>query len=138
MSHTFGQLLVKQGKGGSIVNISSIGGKWMAARTAAYAASKAGIHALTAAMSGEVGPPGVRVNAICPGIIDTYRMDDIPRGQAWQDLIANNVPLGRAGKRRGHRLDGRVPLLRPGLVDHRTAVHDRRWDAARSMSVPQI
>jgi NAD(P)-dependent dehydrogenase (short-subunit alcohol dehydrogenase family) len=98
MSHVFGQLLVKQGKGGSIVNISSIGGKWMAARTAAYAASKAGIHALTAAMSGEVGPHGVRVNAICPGIIDTYRMDDVPRGQAWQDLIANNVPLGRAGR----------------------------------------
>jgi 3-oxoacyl-[acyl-carrier protein] reductase len=97
MSHVFGQLLVKQGKGGSIVNISSIGGKMMAARTAAYAASKAGIHALTSAMSGEMGPHNVRVNAVCPGIIDTYRMDDIPRGQAWQDLIANNVPLGRAG-----------------------------------------
>ena len=97
MSHVFGQLLVKQGKGGSIVNISSIGGKWMAARTAAYAASKAGIHTLTAAMSGEVGPYGVRVNALCPGIIDTYRMDDVPRGQPWQDLIAKNVPLGRAG-----------------------------------------
>src|SRR5580704_16845777 len=78
MSHTFGQLLIKQAKGGSIVNISSIGGKWMAARTAAYAASKAGIHAMTAAMASEVGPHGVRVNAVCPGIIDTYRMDDIP------------------------------------------------------------
>jgi 3-oxoacyl-[acyl-carrier protein] reductase len=97
MSHVFGQLLIQQGKGGSIVNISSIGGKWMAARTAAYAASKAGIHALTAAMSGEVGPYGVRVNALCPGIIDTYRMDDIPRGQAWEDLISSRVPLGRAG-----------------------------------------
>ncbi len=97
MSHTFGQLLVEQGKGGSIVNISSIAGKWMAARAAAYSASKAGIHALTAAMSGEVGPHGVRVNAICPGIIDTFRMDDVPRGQPWRDLIANNVPLGRAG-----------------------------------------
>jgi 3-oxoacyl-[acyl-carrier protein] reductase len=97
MSHVFGQLLIQQGKGGSIVNISSIGGKWMAARTAAYAASKAGIHALTAAMSSEVGPHGVRVNALCPGIIDTYRMDDIPRGQAWQDLIADRIPLGRAG-----------------------------------------
>jgi 3-oxoacyl-[acyl-carrier protein] reductase len=97
MSHTFGQLLIKQGKGGSIVNISSIGGMWMAARTAAYAASKAGIHAMTAAMASEVGPHGVRVNAVCPGIIDTYRMDDIPRGQAWQDLIASRVPLGRAG-----------------------------------------
>jgi NAD(P)-dependent dehydrogenase (short-subunit alcohol dehydrogenase family) len=97
MSRAFGQLLVEQGRGGAIVNISSIGGKWMAARTAAYAASKAGIHALTAAMAQEVGPSGVRVNAVCPGIIDTYRMDDIPRGEAWDELIASRVPLGRAG-----------------------------------------
>jgi len=97
MSHTFGRVLVEQGYGGSIVNISSIGGKWMPARAAAYAASKAGIHALTAAMAQEVGPNGVRVNAVCPGIIDTYRMDDIPRGEQWEQLIATRVPLGRAG-----------------------------------------
>jgi NAD(P)-dependent dehydrogenase (short-subunit alcohol dehydrogenase family) len=97
MSHTFGRLLVEQGQGGSIVNISSIGGKWMPARAAAYAASKAGIHAMTAAMAQEVGPNGVRVNAVCPGIIDTYRMDDIPRGERWDELIATRVPLGRAG-----------------------------------------
>jgi NAD(P)-dependent dehydrogenase (short-subunit alcohol dehydrogenase family) len=97
MSHTFGRMLVDQGRGGSIVNISSIAGKMLAARTAAYAASKAGIHALTAAMAQEVGPHQVRVNAVCPGIIDTYRMDDIPRGKPWEDLIAANVPIGRAG-----------------------------------------
>ena len=97
MSHTFGRLLVEQGRGGSIVNISSIGGKIMAARTAAYAASKAGIHALTSAMSQEVGPDGVRVNAVCPGIIDTSRMDDISRGKPWDDLVAAQIPLGRAG-----------------------------------------
>jgi NAD(P)-dependent dehydrogenase (short-subunit alcohol dehydrogenase family) len=97
MSHTFGRLLVEQGRGGSLVNISSIGGKWMPARAAAYAASKAGIHAMTAAMAQEVGPDGVRVNAVCPGIIDTYRMDDIPRGERWDELIATRVPLGRAG-----------------------------------------
>jgi 3-oxoacyl-[acyl-carrier protein] reductase len=97
MSRAFGRLLVDQGRGGSIVNISSIGGKWMAARTAAYAASKAGIHALTAAMAQEVGPDGIRVNAVCPGIIDTYRMDDVPRGDAWNQLIADRIPLGRAG-----------------------------------------
>jgi 3-oxoacyl-[acyl-carrier protein] reductase len=97
MSHTFGRILVDQGEGGAIVNISSIGGKWMAARTAAYAASKAGIHALTAAMASEVGPSGVRVNAVCPGIIDTYRMDDVPRGEAWDQLVAKQIPLGRAG-----------------------------------------
>jgi NAD(P)-dependent dehydrogenase (short-subunit alcohol dehydrogenase family) len=96
MSRTFGRLLMEQG-GGAIVNISSIGGKMMAARTAAYAASKAGIHALTSATSQELGPSGVRVNAVCPGIIDTFRMDDIPRGEAWDRLIERQVPLGRSG-----------------------------------------
>ena len=57
MSRAFGQRLVAQGEGGSIVNISSIGGKMMAARTAAYSASKAGIHALTCAMASELGAP---------------------------------------------------------------------------------
>jgi NAD(P)-dependent dehydrogenase (short-subunit alcohol dehydrogenase family) len=97
MSKVFGRLLVEGGRGGSIVNISSIGGKMMPPRTTAYAASKAGIHALTCGMATEMGPSGVRVNAICPGIIDTFRMDDIPRGQPWQDLIERSVPLGRAG-----------------------------------------
>ena len=97
MSRAFGQRLVAQGEGGSIVNISSIGGKMMAARTAAYSASKAAIHALTSAMSGELGSSGIRVNAICPGIIDTFRLDDIPRGEAFDTMIARQIPLGRAG-----------------------------------------
>ena len=97
MSRAFGRRLVDQGSGGSIVNISSIAGKMMAARTAAYSASKAAIHALTCAMAQELGPDGVRVNAVCPGIIDTFRMDDVGRGEVWDDLIARQVPLGRAG-----------------------------------------
>lgn len=97
MSKVFGQLLVQAGEGGSIVNISSIAGKAMSPMTAAYAASKAGLQALTACMSGEVGKAGVRVNAICPGIIDTSRMDDLGRGETWQGLIDARIPLGRAG-----------------------------------------
>jgi NAD(P)-dependent dehydrogenase (short-subunit alcohol dehydrogenase family) len=97
MSKVFGRMLVEGRRGGSIVNISSVGGKVMPARTTAYAASKAGVHALTCGMATEMGPSGVRVNAICPGIIDTFRMDDIPRGKPWQDLIERSVPLGRAG-----------------------------------------
>jgi 3-oxoacyl-[acyl-carrier protein] reductase len=96
-SRAFGKVLVEQGDGGSIVNISSVAGKMMAARTAAYAASKAAIHALTCAMAAELGQHKVRVNAICPGIIDTYRMDDVGRGDQWEALIATQVPLGRAG-----------------------------------------
>jgi 3-oxoacyl-[acyl-carrier protein] reductase len=97
MSRAFGRRLVDQGSGGSILNISSVAGKMMAARTAAYSASKAAIHALTCAMAQELGPDGIRVNAVCPGIIDTFRMDDVGRGEAWDDLIARMVPLGRAG-----------------------------------------
>jgi 3-oxoacyl-[acyl-carrier protein] reductase len=96
MSRAFGRALAEQGDGGSIVNISSDAGKVMAARSAAYSASKAGIHALTCAMAAELGGVGVRVNAVCPGIIDTNRFDDVPRGQQWDSLIAR-VPLGRAG-----------------------------------------
>jgi 3-oxoacyl-[acyl-carrier protein] reductase len=96
MSRAFGRVLTDQGEGGSIVNISSDAGKVMAARMAAYSASKAGIHALTSAMAAELGAAGVRVNAICPGIIDTNRFDDVPRGEQWDNLV-RRIPLGRAG-----------------------------------------
>jgi 3-oxoacyl-[acyl-carrier protein] reductase/meso-butanediol dehydrogenase/(S,S)-butanediol dehydrogenase/diacetyl reductase len=97
MSKYFGRHLIEQGEGGSIVNISSIAGKMLPPNTAAYASSKAGIQALTASMAVEMGPHRVRVNAICPGIIDTYRMDDIGRGETWDKMIASRIPLGRAG-----------------------------------------
>jgi 3-oxoacyl-[acyl-carrier protein] reductase len=97
MSRAFGRRLVEQGRGGSIVNISSVGGKLMAGTTAAYAASKAGIHALTCAMADELGRNGIRVNAICPGIIDTFRLDDIPRGETFDAMVRAQIPLGRAG-----------------------------------------
>ena len=98
MSQIFGRTLVEQGSGGAIINISSIAGKMLAANTAAYASSKAGLQALTACMAQEVGRHGVRVNAICPGIIDTARMDDMGRGDFWQRTIDARIPMGRAGE----------------------------------------
>ncbi len=83
-------------KVGSIVNISSVGGKIGGANTAAYSASKAAIHALTSAMAQELGPDGIRVNTICPGIVDTSRLDDIDRGADW-DRMMRIIPLRRAG-----------------------------------------
>lgn len=96
MSQVFGRKLIEQGEGGAIINISSVGGKLMAPSTAAYAASKAGLHALTAAMAGEVGQYGIRVNAICPGIVSTSRLDDLSPAQ-WEAIINTYVPLKRAG-----------------------------------------
>ena len=97
MSRTFAQRLIAQGNGGVIINISSIGGKLMPADAAAYAASKAAIHSLTSSMAKELGRYNIRVSAICPGIIDTSRMDDVARGQPWDTMVSASVPLGRAG-----------------------------------------
>ena len=97
MSRTFGRLMMEAGRGGSIVNISSIAGKRLAPFTAAYAASKAGLQALTACMAQEIASAGVRVNAVCPGMVDTSRMDDLGRDEGWERLVRANVPLGRAG-----------------------------------------
>ncbi|MCY3919778.1 MAG: SDR family oxidoreductase [Chloroflexi bacterium] len=98
MSRTFGQRLIAQGEGGAIINISSIAGKILPPDTSAYASSKAGIQALTACMAQEVGKYGIRVNAICPGIIDTFRMDDLGRGEVWDEMIRTRIPMGRAGE----------------------------------------
>ena len=97
MSRTFGRHLVEQGDGGSIVNISSIAGKRFDPGRSAYAASKAGIQAMTACMAREIGRSGVRVNAVCPGLVGTSRLDDMGRGKAWDELVDRIVPLGRAG-----------------------------------------
>jgi NAD(P)-dependent dehydrogenase (short-subunit alcohol dehydrogenase family) len=98
MSRAFGRRIVDGGNGGSIVNISSIAAKVVTAKQAAYTASKSGIHALTAAMAHELGPSHVRVNTICPGFVDTDRTRVIPRGAPWDKVIAEKVPLGRAGE----------------------------------------
>ena len=57
--------------GGKIVNIASIAGLGGGNNISAYSASKAGVIALTRAASHELGPRGIRINAIAPGIIDT-------------------------------------------------------------------
>jgi 3-oxoacyl-[acyl-carrier protein] reductase len=96
MCKVFGRKMIEAGRGGSIVNVSSIAAKRCDPNNSAYAASKAGIHALTACMAREVGRYGIRVNAVCPGLIDTHRMEDLSRSDAWQSAV-RAIPLGRAG-----------------------------------------
>ncbi|MQW74336.1 SDR family oxidoreductase [Nocardioides sp. dk4132] len=96
MTRAFGRRLVEQGEGGSIINISSIGGKLSGPGTAAYSASKAGVQSLTSSSAKELGRHRIRVNAICPGVTETSRLDD-QSPEAWQAYVAANLPLGRAG-----------------------------------------
>lgn len=95
VSKIFGQHLIDQGEGGAIINISSIAGKIFGPNTGAYASSKAAIQALGSVMAREVGQFGIRVNTICPGIIDNNRLDDVPRdSDRWQAMVAS-IPLRR-------------------------------------------
>ena len=97
MCRAFAQQMIEGGKGGAIVNISTLGARLLAAGTAAYASSKLAITGLTTILSGELGRHSIRVNAVCPGLVDTSRIDDMGRGDAWNGLIKAFIPLGRAG-----------------------------------------
>ena len=79
---------------GSIVNIASLAGQTGNAGQINYAASKAGLIAMTKSLAMEVGKRNIRVNCVSPGLIETEMLDSIP----FLDKIVERVPLGRLGK----------------------------------------
>ena len=82
--------------GGTIVNVTSIAGSRVHPFAGvAYAASKAGLAALTRELAHEFGPRGVRANAIAPGEIETSILSP-----GTDELVANEVPMGRLGEPR--------------------------------------
>ena len=88
--------MVEQGEGGKIINISSTAGKRGSANTLAYNAANFAIVGMTQSMARELGPFGINVNAVCPGAVDTHRMDILGRGEQWENMAAN-TPIGRNG-----------------------------------------
>ena len=88
-----------QGTPAAIVNCSSMGGLVGIADRTAYHASKHGVLGLTKSSALEYADRNVRINAVCPGIIDTpmvARMDDTER-QEMDDLV-REIPMGRLAK----------------------------------------
>lgn len=83
-------------KNGSIINISSIWGIVGASCESIYSVSKAGIDAITKSLAKELGPSGIRVNSIAPGIIDT----DMNKNLSKQEIedIKNEIPLEKIGR----------------------------------------
>lgn len=103
--------MVAGGKGGSIVNISSIVGLGAIKTLGAYAASKAAVIALTRTMALELARDKIRVNALAPGYIATELNDSFWETDAGKRMIAH-VPFRRLGQ--VGELDGPLLLLASG------------------------
>lgn len=97
-----------RGSGGSIVNIASILGLRVAAHVPAYAASKAAIIQLTKALALELARDGIRVNALCPGYIETELNAEFFQSEPGKALI-RRIPQRRLG--RADELVGALLLL---------------------------
>ncbi len=97
MARAAARAMVAQGSG-SIVNFGSIWGDVGAAGVAAYCASKGAVHNLTRAMALEHAQHGVRVNAVCPGEVNTPMLAserNEPVSAALLERLAQSVPMGR-------------------------------------------
>jgi NAD(P)-dependent dehydrogenase (short-subunit alcohol dehydrogenase family) len=90
--------LIKAG-GGSIINTASIAGLVGIRAAAAYCAAKAGVIALTRVAALEYGRYNIRVNAICPGAIDTPMVQRVQGSGGMREGMINRISvLGRIGK----------------------------------------
>ena len=86
------------GEGGAIVNLASLAGRdGGGGGAAAYATSKGAVMTFTRAMAKELGPRGIRVNALCPGMIATTFHDTFTPDEARKN-VANATPLKRQGR----------------------------------------
>jgi len=89
---------VEAGLTPSVVGISSIEGLVGNPFIPAYCASKAGLLGLTRSMAGQLGPMGIRVNAVCPGFIETPMLADALSIEELRAAFVAAAPLGRLGQ----------------------------------------
>ncbi len=88
-----------EGGGGAIVNTSSVAGRVGFAQIPAYTASKHGIIGLTKAAALEYATENLRVNAVCPGVIDTAMIERYIGGdEELREQLVSSQPIGRLGQ----------------------------------------
>lgn len=83
------------GKGGTLAIISSEAARGGGNRISPYAASKAGINAMTVGVARELAPEGIRLNAVSPGVIETDQQANVP--ETRRTSLLSTIPMGRMG-----------------------------------------
>ena len=91
----FGQAMADSGRGGSIVVFSSIRAQVVEPGQSVYAATKAGALQLARTLASELGPKGVRVNAVAPGVVETPLTAQIKNSPDWYNAYAAKNAFGR-------------------------------------------
>ena len=90
--------MLKQGGGGAIVNMASVAGLIGLAGAAAYSASKHGVIGLTKSVALETARSGIRINAVCPAVVETPMADRLYSAPEVNKFVLGLHPIGRFGK----------------------------------------
>jgi NAD(P)-dependent dehydrogenase (short-subunit alcohol dehydrogenase family) len=114
VAHAFGRELVAT-SGGSMTFVSSVAGRRGEAGAAAYCASKFALRGVVESFAAEVGHQGVRINAICPGDVDTPMLAQVARAQAV---------------RHGSKEDAEIEAMRGAAALRRLVTPDEVADVA--------
>ena len=133
-----GESMAERGKG-SIIALSSIRSVTVEPGQGVYAATKAGIVQLLRAFAAEMGPRGVRANAIAPGVVDTPLTAPIKQNADWYEGYARKSILGRWAK--PEELAGMVVYLASDASSYVTGACmfvDGGWTAADGRFQPPL
>ncbi len=133
-----GRNMEKRGKG-SIIAFASIRALTVEPGQGVYAATKAGVLQMCRTLAAELGPSGVRVNAIGPGVVDTPLTAPIAANKAWYDAYAQKSALGRWAK--PHEMAGAVVYLASdagSFVTGTLTIVDGGWTAVDGRFTPPL
>jgi gluconate 5-dehydrogenase len=97
LTKQFAEALVRQSRGGVIVNVSSLLGQQARDDDIAYSAAKAGLNGLTRALAVELGPLGFRANSVAPGAIATETNERLVNDATVTHWVKTRTCLGRWG-----------------------------------------
>ncbi len=92
------QRMTRSGRGGAIVNIASVNARRSAPGQGVYSMTKAGIVSLTEGFAQELGPQGVRINAVLPGLTDTKFAGALTSNEKILKMMLQRIPLGRVAQ----------------------------------------